>query len=449
MRARSIWRSSLIILCMLFDLAHAPHARAQLSSPSPSPAGPGAGLSKRIGIIVDPNMSHQGKVYLATRDNKKACFYEDGRAITEGVTGRRYEIEREKCRVSVTSDNGFFSFKRGSQEIDGPNCVLNDIRISPPQERIIRWPRIGVIAFIIFIVTMRRHIIEVFEHKKAKPVESAATTGTGDLPAIVGPYSIVERLGRGGMATVYKVRDKHGDFYALKVPHCHIFEIPEFKARFLREAEIIKTLHHPNIVRLYDYGAGQEGETPYICLEYVTGTSLRTFLENNPVLPIKRVAKMISDIAGALGYAHSKGIVHRDIKPDNIMLAPRGVIKVMDLGIARAADKQTLTATGTTLGTPHYIAPEQVEMKKVDGRADLYSLGVIFYQMLTSKLPFEADDPINVILMHVTEDPALPTTHNALIPKELEAIVMKLLRKNPAGRYETAGELIAALKKYL
>jgi tRNA A-37 threonylcarbamoyl transferase component Bud32 len=458
----AIWRSFLIMLFLSLTI-QSPTALTQPPSPLSSPGGTTA-RSLRLGITVQSKMSHQGKIYLYTMDDskaydrkagdrkaydRKAYFFENGKQVLEGDTGRRYEIKREKCKVVVRSENGLFSFKEGSEEIDGDNVVQDDITLSPDQVLVIKWPRVFILAALFIMVFIWGYMQKRSLQQRVTPADSASQAGTGDIPATVGPYSIIEKLGRGGMATVYKTRDTHGDIYALKVPHPHIFEIPEFRARFLREAEIIRTLHHANIVRLYDYGSGQDGETPYICLEFVTGISLRKFLEENPVLPTRRVAKMITEIAVALGYAHSKGIVHRDIKPDNIMLTTKGVIKVMDLGIARAVDKQTLTATGTTLGTPHYIAPEQVEMKKVDGRADLYSLGVIFYQMLAAKLPFDAEEPINVILMHVSEEPEPPTRHNALIPKELEAIVMKLLRKDPAERFQTAAELIAALKKYL
>jgi len=423
-------------LILLLALLPAGDAEAQGTGATPSPSASMQGGPVDVLVYVSPNKV--GKVTFYDESGKLAATGEVGKVI--GLKPGAYKIE-------VISKHGIFCCWKGEK-------LFHTDPLSPEvivlQKRVINWPLIIVLALLLVSGTaafiFRDSILKKIQ--APKKAEDPLKTLTGSMPQLIGPYTFVERLGQGGMATVYKVKDRYGDFYALKVPHPHIFNIPEFRARFIREAEIIKTLHHPNIVRLFDYGRGEDGETPYICMEFVTGKSLRDFIDENPVLPVARVVKIVSEIAGALGYAHSKGIIHRDVKPENVMMASNGVLKLMDLGIARATDKKTLTATGTTLGTPHYIAPEQVEVKSVDGRADLYSLGVILYQMLTARLPFDAEEPVSIIIMHVSEEPEPPSKHNALIPAGLEAIVMKLLEKEPHKRFQTAEELIEALKKF-
>jgi tRNA A-37 threonylcarbamoyl transferase component Bud32 len=432
-------------------------------APSPSNAlspGEEKRTGDRLRFTVQANV-RRGKVFF---------YNENHRLVATCRTGEDTWLKSGNYRVVVIADDTFFARWKG-ENFFSPLDYRFEYELSPTQRHEIKWGNIVFLlgaGAVISLFLMKKDLLRGLLQKTRPAAMSghAAVSGAlsvseegampsvsakqpGDtLPRMAGPYSILSRLGQGGMATVYKVRDNHGDIYALKVPHPHIFNIPEFKARFFREAEIIKSLHHPGIVRLYDYGGGEGDETPYICMEFVTGKSLRTFLEENQVLPVSYIARTISEIAGALGYAHSKGITHRDIKPDNIMITQKGQIKVMDLGIARAADQKTLTATGATLGTPHYIAPEQVEMKRIDGRADLYSLGVIMYQMLTARFPFDADEPIKIIIMHISDEPTPPSAYNRLIPADIEAIVMKMMSKNPDDRFQTAEELIAALKTF-
>jgi hypothetical protein len=380
-----------------------------------------------------------------------------GALVLEGMTDVPYTLPKAKYTIQVIAEGGFFSYYFA--ELPGYSTLTSAGSCEPrlEQRKTIRWSRVLIViiaGFVLFFGILLYYFREYF-HKRIKDVirqkdmELARTTVLRDgVPERIGDFKVLDKLGQGGMAVVYRVQDVHGDIYALKVPHAHVFSVPEYRERFIREAEIIKKLHHPGIVRMYDYSLGENYSIPYICLEFVVGQSLKAFMEKNPVLPIKRVARIIIDVSSALGYAHEKGIVHRDIKPENIMISKKNDVKLMDLGIARSTESKTLTATGMTLGTPYYLAPEQVESKLVDCRADLYSLGVVLYEMLTTKLPFDSEEPINVVIMHINDEPPPPTVHNAMIPKDLEAIVLKLLEKNPRDRFQSAEELMKALQRY-
>jgi tRNA A-37 threonylcarbamoyl transferase component Bud32 len=380
-----------------------------------------------------------------------------GALVVEGMTDVPYPLPKGKYTIQVYAKGGPFSYYFA--ELPGYSTLTSAGSCEPrlEQKRMIRWNRVItlIVAGFVILIGMLIYFFRGYFRSRIrdviiqKDIEMARTTVLRDgVPERIGDFKVLDKLGQGGMAMVYRVQDTHGDVYALKVPHAHVFSVPEYRERFIREAEIIKKLHHPSIVRMFDYSLGENYSIPYICMEYVLGQSLKAFMDKNPVLPIKRVAKIIIDVASALGYAHEKGIVHRDIKPENIMITKKNEIKLMDLGIARASESKTLTATGMTLGTPYYLAPEQVESKMVDRRADLYSLGVVLYEMLTAHLPFDSDEPINVVIMHINDDPPPPTMHNAMIPKDLEAMVLKLLEKNPKDRYQSAEELIDALKRY-
>jgi tRNA A-37 threonylcarbamoyl transferase component Bud32 len=427
-------------------------AESSGQTPSPSPSQSDAAPQRRlhgpvtVTIFGDP---YNGKVFFYDRGT--------GRLEKSGVTGKPVELERKPYRLVVKAHEGLFSYYTVDETYTDPQAnPSTSISKTPQQHQVYRLgiiiPLIAVLVAAVSAVVFRKllalKIDELTNTKKALADATFSTKIDGMLEK-VGQYDVLERIGQGGMATVYKVKDGYGDVYALKVPHAHIFNVPEFKARFIREAEMIKTLHHPNIVRMYDYSTGEDRSMPYICMEYVTGTSLKTFMANNPSLPLKRVVRIVSDVASALGYAHSQGIVHRDIKPENIMFTGKNEIKIMDLGIARSSDAKTLTATGTTLGTPYYLAPEQIESKNVDGRADLYSLGVVFYEMICQRPPFDSEEPVNIIVMHVTQAPDPPSKYNALIPHGIERIILKMLEKRPDDRFQTAEDVVKALQPFL
>ena len=261
-----------------------------------------------------------------------------------------------------------------------------------------------------------------------------------------GPYRLLELLGQGGMASVFKA-ERHGELCALKRPLEAFLQEPEFLERFRREAEIGRTLHHPNIVRIFERRDVER--IPYFTMELVKGQTLQTLIREQGALEPGEAAQVITQVAEALDYAHLKGVIHRDLKPSNIMILESGVAKVMDYGIARARRFEGLTVTGTFLGTPEYAAPETAEGKPTDARSDLYSLGIIFYELVTGTKPFVGSTPFVTLQKHCTETPTPPSAVAPGTPRRLEAIILRLLSKDPAGRYPGAEELLIDLRGYL
>jgi hypothetical protein len=275
--------------------------------------------------------------------------------------------------------------------------------------------------------------------RRPSPASEPLATQFGDF-RLLGP------LGKGGMAAVFKA-ERRGEVCALKRPLAALLEDPEFLQRFLREAEIGHTLHHPNIIRIFE--RGEVAGVPYFTMEVVAGETLHAYLKKQGAMEPRAGTRVVSQVAEALDYAHLKGVVHRDLKPSNIMLLPDGMVKVMDYGIARARRFEGLTLTGAFLGTPDYMAPEAADGTEADARSDLYSLGVVFFEVLTGVRPFHGDTPFATLRKHCMEPPPPPSTLNANIPAELEAIVLRLLRKDPAERYPGAEELLIDLRKYV
>lgn len=252
-------------------------------------------------------------------------------------------------------------------------------------------------------------------------------------------YRVTEKIGSGGMADVFKaVDDVLGRTVAVKVLHPRYASEPDFVARFRQEAQAAANLSHPNIVNMYDWG--REGDTYYIVMEYVNGTDLKTLIaQRGPLDPLK-AAEYAAQVCAALSVAHGYDIIHRDIKPHNIVLTPDGTIKVMDFGIARAGNS-TMTQTGSVLGTAQYISPEQAQGHPLSPASDLYSLGVTLYEMVTGRLPFNGESPVATALMQVNDEPVPPRQVRASIPPALEAVIMRAMRKNPADRYASAREM--------
>ncbi|MCU1372957.1 MAG: serine/threonine protein kinase with sensor(s) [Actinomycetia bacterium] len=263
-----------------------------------------------------------------------------------------------------------------------------------------------------------------------------------------GRYELHRRIARGGMADVYLARDLLLDRpVALKVLFPEFSTDQGFVERFRREAQSAANLSHPNIVSIYDWG--EEDGTYFIVMEYVEGRSLAQILRDEGALLPDRAADITTDIAAALGFAHRNGVIHRDVKPGNVLLSPLGQVKVTDFGIARAVSTQdNLTQTGTVMGTATYFSPEQARGEQVDPRSDVYSLGVVLYELLTGEPPFTGDNPVAVAYKHVQEQADRPTLRNPHIPAALEAVVMKALAKNPANRYASADDLAADLRRF-
>jgi eukaryotic-like serine/threonine-protein kinase len=257
-------------------------------------------------------------------------------------------------------------------------------------------------------------------------------------------YEIEATLGEGGMARVYRGTDGVlGRPVAIKVLADRYAGDDTFVTRFRREAQAAAALNHPNVVSVFD--TGDDGQAHYIVMEYVPGQTLADVLKREGPLDPDRAARIAEDVATALQAAHERGLVHRDVKPGNVMIDPEGRTKVMDFGIARAAADDTLTQTGAVLGTAGYLSPEQAQGTTVDARSDIYSLGCVLYETLTGRPPFTGDSPVAIAYAHVNDQPDPPSAHRPGIPPELEAVTMKALAKNPDDRYGSASELRDAL----
>ena len=266
-------------------------------------------------------------------------------------------------------------------------------------------------------------------------------------PQVLGErYEIGGVLGRGGMAEVHRGRDlRLGREVAVKVLRVDLARDPSFQVRFRREAQAAASLNHPAIVAVYDTGEDRTatGATPYIVMEYVEGDTLRDVLRREGPLSPERAMALSADICGALDFSHRNGIVHRDVKPGNVMITPQGTVKVMDFGIARAVSDSaaTMTSTAAVIGTAQYLSPEQARGEGVDARSDVYSMGCMLYELVTGAPPFTGDSPVSVAYQHVREDPRLPSSINPGIPAELDAILLKAMSKNPANRYQSAADM--------
>jgi eukaryotic-like serine/threonine-protein kinase len=261
-------------------------------------------------------------------------------------------------------------------------------------------------------------------------------------------YEISHLLGAGGMGRVYLAHDRSlSREVALKVLDERHAENPEFVERFRREARAAASLSHPNMITVYD--AGEDDETPYIAMEHVAGGTLKTRIQQRSALPPRVAASVTFEVANALAAAHEKGLVHRDIKPENVLVTDQGHPKVGDFGIARAATATAITETSLILGSVRYLSPEQAAGEDVGPRSDLYSLGVVLYEMLTGRVPFDEENPVATAMKHLTEEPASPRELDPTIPRALEAITLKLLKKDPNRRYQSAKELTEDLKPLL
>lgn len=262
-----------------------------------------------------------------------------------------------------------------------------------------------------------------------------------------GRYQLRDLLGAGGMASVHLAYDSVLDReVAIKTLHTELGREQAFRERFRREAQSVAKLTHTNIVSVFDSGEDElDGAmVPYIVMEYVAGQPLRSDLDTDVAqhgaMPTEKALKITADVLAALEVSHEMGLVHRDIKPGNVMLNKRGVVKVMDFGIARAMQSgvTSMTQTGMVVGTPQYLSPEQALGRGVDARSDLYSVGIMLFELLTGQLPFDADSPLAIAYAHVQEEPPVPSSINSSLPPAVDALVARALKKNPNERFPTA-----------
>ncbi|WP_454164158.1 Stk1 family PASTA domain-containing Ser/Thr kinase [Gordonia iterans] len=267
-------------------------------------------------------------------------------------------------------------------------------------------------------------------------------------------YELGETLGFGGMSEVQFARDLllHRDV-AIKILRPDLARDPMFYLRFRREAQNAAKLNHPTIVQVFDTGEADtpDGPLPFIVMEYVDGETLRDVLRSDGPIPQRQAMTWMADVAAAMDFSHRAGIVHRDMKPANVMIDHQGAVKVMDFGIARAMDdtSATMTQTSAVMGTAQYLSPEQARGIKVDPRSDIYSMGCVLFELITGEPPFTGDSPIAVAHQHVHEDPRRPSQVNPDVSPELDSVVMKAMSKNPANRYQTSAEFRSDLIKVL
>ena len=275
------------------------------------------------------------------------------------------------------------------------------------------------------------------------PEETVVVQEVSQSKPSLGRYEILEELGRGAMGIVYKGRDpKLNRVTAIKtIRFTDDFDeeqAAKIREQFYREAEVVAKLSHPNIVTIYD--VGEDLDLSYLAMEYLEGESLEGFARKDNLMPIRQGIDVTAQVCDALAYAHNHGIVHRDIKPANIMILKNGLVKVTDFGIARAT-ASSKTRTGVIKGTPYYMSPEQISGMKVDGRSDIFSLGIVFYQLLTGELPFGGENLAAIMYQITTVEPEPPTTHNPKIYKAAVAILNRALEKSLETRYQNAKQM--------
>jgi eukaryotic-like serine/threonine-protein kinase len=262
-----------------------------------------------------------------------------------------------------------------------------------------------------------------------------------------GCYEVIKELGRGAMGTVYLGRDTVGRrnvaVKTIKPEGVDAQELSEMKARFFREAESAKQLAHPAIVKVYE--AGEERGTAYFAMELLDGVTLKDFCVKRGAVSVKRSVEIAALVAEALAYAHGKNVVHRDIKPENIMMLSNGDIKITDFGVAKLLDASQ-TQSGVVLGTPNYMSPEQLIGAKVDGRSDIFSLGVVFYELLTGARPFQAKNISDMLRLHETHQPVPPSTLRSEVPAAVDAIALRALQRDIAQRYQQSGQMAGDLR---
>ncbi len=304
---------------------------------------------------------------------------------------------------------------------------------------------VGAMGLWVGVGRMRR---SAHHHRTLVSLHAQAKTDDSLIMARLGRYRVVERLGAGGMARVYRGvpedrLDQESESVALKLLHREFWENEDQGLRFQREVQAYQQLNHPAICRLIDWDE-QDG-LQYLVLEYVRGTTLRTLLDKERVTSHQATVFLLS-LLEALGHAHSRGIVHRDLKPENVMVTPSGALKVMDFGLARVHNAGTLTRTGTVMGTPHYMSPEQIsDMSTVGPATDQYALGVIAYEMYTGALPFESQDPVQIIFKQLSEAPP-PMRLRSNAPVGIEGIVGRMLAKEPGMRFPNLAAVAEALR---
>jgi hypothetical protein len=358
-----------------------------------------------------------------------------------------FQVAEGEYDLLVEGPADFFHIWHGEQpKVYIPNSSAS---ISIPMRKELAWSRVVLVglgggAVLLGLLFLRLRKVETRSATLEGQLEEEkayAELRPGALPKKVGRFTVIERLGTGGMATVYQVRDEYGDVYALKVPDVRVLDHENTAARFFREMEIGQSLHHPGIVRIHEVHKGDEGTHPYIAQELIQGETLRGRIDREAPLDERIAVAITRDLLDALGYAHAHGVIHRDIKPANVMITHKGGLRIMDFGIAKATKLETMTGTDTTLGTPDYMAPEQVDGRAASVQSDLYSVGVVLFEMLTGRLPFIETDAYKLLVRKMRENAPRVSEFRADVGKRLDNLVALLLSPDPTRRPTSAEEL--------
>jgi tRNA A-37 threonylcarbamoyl transferase component Bud32 len=440
-------------------------------------------------FIVLPGLSfalESGSLYISSRPRGAAVYLDEARigetdtvinAIPVGSHKLRLELAGyEKIEQMISVQAGRFTRipnvlvrMRGTPAMKGEGAAL------PLPELLTEFVNPWVIMLVVLLLAglvilamiMRAIPARIGPARRArpmtrKPAQARVQPKQARIPHpvrgsalrkadVLGNYRIVEKIASGGMATIYKaIHAKNGGLAVLKVPYDQFQNDRRFVERFRREAQLGQKLLHENIIRLFEYGASQDGQI-YIAMEYLPGIDLRVYLDRYGKMPVKEAVRTVMQVCRALSYAHQKGIVHRDIKPENIMIPDKrskGRVVLMDFGVAHAAYLGTVGTRSSYLGTPYYMSPDQISRRQVDGRSDIYSLGVVFYELLAGKRPFDDADPLKVLIKHRESLPPRLRSVNPKIPLGLERIALKMLAKRPVDRYKSVEALLTALKRY-
>jgi serine/threonine protein kinase len=261
----------------------------------------------------------------------------------------------------------------------------------------------------------------------------------------VGRYDVVDLLGEGGMSESYRARDREtGQTVVLKIPYANIIGDPSTYSRYERETEIGRRLVHPNVQRLLDTGRLDDSVAPYIVWEYVDGEPLRQYLAEHAPLPLDEAIDLARQLASAVEACHEQGIIHRDLKPENVLITPDHQLKLLDFGIAllQGARRLTWSRLSNSVGTPDYMAPEQIRGERGDRRTDIYALGMMLFEMLVGKVPYEGDNALSIMNQHVNQEAPRVKSKRPDVPQQLDAIVAKAIRRNPNERYQKVAEML-------
>jgi tRNA A-37 threonylcarbamoyl transferase component Bud32 len=441
-----------------------------------------------IVLIFSPNVSlavESGSLHITSRPSEATVYLDDTRIGETDIIIHAIPIGSHKLRLEregyarveqmvIVKSGRTIRIPLVLVRAEERPSVTGDVVIPPLRDLFAEFINPWVVMLLILLLTgvvvvtlimraipARRSPTPVV--RTARPARAKAPSKRIKIPASVrgitlkraaalGNYRIMEKIASGGMATIYKAAHvRNGGMAVVKVPYDQFQNDRRFVERFRREAELGQKLLHDNIIRIYEYGTSKGGLT-YIAMEYLPGIDLRGYLDRYGTMPIKEALRTVVQVCRALDYAHDKGVIHRDIKPENIMLPDargKGKVVLMDFGVAHAAFLGTVGTRSTYLGTPYYMSPDQISRRRVDGRSDIYSLGVVFFEMLTGQRPFDDADPLKVLIKHRESPPPKPRTLNRKIPAALERIVLKMLAKRPTDRYKSVEALVAALKRYM